>query len=306
MSSSVVAQQMPYYTQYNNNAFITNPGVTGTKRLLDARMNYRMQWVGYDGAPRTTSIGLHSRFFKEKMGAGLYYMQDKVGPAKQSNIGISYAYHLRFPDAELSLGIAGNFTNYTLIGSDITLHNTQDPSIDQFVTNSTWVADATAGFYLYNDRFHVGASALHVVQSTAEFYKADTTKKGLVQYTTQSNFTIGYNFSENKDFVFENTLLGSYAKGSPMNLDYTLRVFIKEVVFGGISIRLHDAIALHVGYTFFDNYQVSYSYDIVIGKLRTYSSGSHEFMIAVSHNIFKKQKSSIKNRFLHQKYAYMF
>ena len=86
-TSAVVAQQLPYYTQNNSNGFMLNPGITGTKRLLDARINYRMQWVGYDGAPRTTSIGLHSRFLKGKMGAGLYFMQDKVGPAKQSNLG---------------------------------------------------------------------------------------------------------------------------------------------------------------------------------------------------------------------------
>ena len=283
-----------------------NPGVTGTKRLLDARVNYRMQWVGYDGAPRTTSIGLHSRFMNGKMGAGLYFMEDKVGPAKQSNLGVSYAYHLRFPDCELSAGVAANFTKYTLIGTDITLHNTQDPSINQFITNSTWVSDAAGGIYLYNDRFHLGISAMHVFQSTAEFYKADTTKKGLVRYETQANFTLGYNFSQNKDFIWESTLYGSYVKGAPMNLDYTLRLHIKAAAFTGISIRLHDAVALHVGYTFLGSYQVSYSYDFLISKLRSYSSGTQEIMIAVSTNIFTPKRGQVNDKFLHQKYQYLF
>ena len=274
--------------------------------MLDARINYRAQWVGYDGAPRTTSIGLHSRFYKGTMGAGMYFMQDKIGPQKQSNLGVSYAYHLRFPDCELSTGIAATFTKYTLIGNDITLHHTQDPSIDQAITNSTWVTDAAAGIYLYNDRFHVGASAQHVIQSTAEFYKSDTTKKGVVPYITQANFTLGYNYSQNRDFVFESTFYGSFVTGSPMNLDYTLRVHFRETVFGGISIRLHDAVALHVGYTFFENYQVSYSYDVGIGKLKKYNNGSHEIMFAVSHNIFKKKNSGVNDKFLRQKYGYMF
>jgi type IX secretion system PorP/SprF family membrane protein len=306
VTASVVGQQLPYYSQFISNGFITNPGITGTKRLLDARVNYRTQWVGYDGAPKTTSIGLHSRFMKGKMGAGLYFMQDKVGPAKQSNLGLSYAYHLRFPDSELSAGIAANFTKYTLYGTDITLHNTQDPSVNLLITNSTWVADAAAGIYLYNDRFHIGASAMHVMQSTAEFYKKDTTRKGIVRYATQANFTLGYNFSQNRDFVWESTLFGSYTKGSPMNLDYTLRLHVKEAAFGGISIRLHDAIAFHIGYTFFGSYQVSYSYDLLIGKLKNYSSGSHEIMIAVSHNIFKKRHGGVDDKFLHQKYGYLF
>ncbi len=306
LTRSFLAQQLPYYTQFTSNSFITNPAVAGTKRLLDARVNYRMQWVGYEGAPRTTSIGLHSRFFKGKMGAGMYLMQDKAGPSKQTNLGVAYAYHFRFSDCELSTGVAGNFTKYTLTGSEITLHNIQDPSIDQNITNSTSVWDAHAGIYLYNDRFHFGASALHAIQSTAEFYKADTTKKGLVKYATQANFTFGYNFSQNPDFVWENTLFGNYVNGAPISLDYTLRIHYMKTVFGGISLRLRDAIAFHIGYTFLDSYQISYSYDLITSKLRSYTSGSHEIMIGVSSNIFKTKKGVGNDRFLHQKYGYLF
>ncbi|MFL5763064.1 MAG: PorP/SprF family type IX secretion system membrane protein [Bacteroidia bacterium] len=305
-ASTAHAQQLPYYTQNKSNAFMINPAVTGTKRLLDARVNYRKQWVGYDGAPTTTSIGLHSRFLKGKMGAGLYYMQDKIGPQKQSNLGVSYAYHIRFPDCELSAGLAGNFTKYTLIGSQIFLHNNQDPSIDQTISNSTWVTDAAAGIYLYNDRFHVGASGQHVLQSTAEFYKADTTKKGTIKYVTQANLTLGYNYSQNPDFVWESTLYGSYVKGAPMFLDYTLRLHIRDVVFTGISIRLRDALALHAGFTFLGTYQISYSYDFQVGGLKSYNKGSHEIMLAVSSNIFTTRRGRVNDKFLHQKYGYLF
>ncbi len=300
------AQQMPYYSQFTSNNFMLNPGITGTKRLVDARMNYRMQWLGYDEAPRTESVSLHSRFYKGKMGAGLYLLQDKVGPAKQTNLGASYAFHFRFPDVELSAGLAGNFTKYTLIGNKISIHNSQDPSINQYITNSTWVSDAAAGIYMYNDRFHVGLGVLHALQSEAEFYKADTTKKGIIRYVNHLNFTLGYNFSENKDYVFENTLYGNYVVGAPFNLNYTLLVHYKEKIFAGLSLRLHDAVAIHVGAVFLKDFQVSYSYDLLIGKIRNYSSGSHEIMIVYSSNLFKSKHSGINEKFLHQKYGYLF
>lgn len=303
---NTIAQQLPYYTQNKNNAFMINPGVTGTKKLLDARLNYRKQWVGYDGAPTTVSLGLHSRFLKGKMGAGLYLMQDNIGPSKQTNIGASYAYHLRFPDCELSAGLAGNFTKYTLLGNKITLHHNQDASIDQSVSNSIWATDASAGIYLYNDRFHLGASGLHVMQSTAEFYKNDTTKKGIVKYATQINFTLGYKFSQNPDYIWESTLYGQYVKGAPMMLDYTLRLHFFEKAFTGVSLRLRDAVAIHVGYTLFENYQISYSYDIQIGGLKKYNSGSHEIMLSVSHDIFNTKKGRDNSKFQNQKYGYLF
>ncbi|MBL7888343.1 MAG: PorP/SprF family type IX secretion system membrane protein [Bacteroidia bacterium] len=306
LAFAVIGQQMPYYTQNKSNAFMINPAIAGTKRLVDARMNYRMQWVGYEGAPRTYSLGIHSRFYKGKMGAGMYLMQDNVGPAKQMNLGAAYAFHIRFPDVELSAGLAGNFTKYTLIGDKMFLHNRQDPSIDQNVTNSTWVTDASAGIYLYNDRFHVGLSGMHVLQSTAEFYKADTTKKGLIKYATHANFTLGYNYSQNPDFVWESTLYGNFVAGAPLMLDYTLRLHVKEMMFGGVSLRLRDAVALHIGATILNDFQVSYSYDILISKFRAYSSGSHEFMLAFSSSIFQQKKGRSNDKFLHQRYGYLF
>ncbi|MDQ3045970.1 MAG: type IX secretion system membrane protein PorP/SprF [Bacteroidota bacterium] len=300
------AQQLPYYSQYKSNMFMINPGITGTKRLIDARMNYRMQWIGYDGAPRTSSFSLHSRFLKGKMGAGIYMMQDKTGPSKQTNLGASYAYHLRFPDCELSAGVAGNFTKYTLTGGQITIHNSQDPAINQFVTNSTWTSDLNAGIYLYNDRFHLGVSALRALQSTAEFYKNDSLKKGLVKYATHVHLTLGYNYSQNEDYVWESTLQAYYVPAAPLFLDYTLRMHYREKVFGGISIRLKDAVALHLGMTIMEDFQVSYSYDLLIGKMRKYSSGSHEIMLVCSTNIFKKKKGRSNDEFLRQRYGYLF
>ena len=159
---------------------------------------------------------------------------------------------------------------------------------------------------MYNDRFHVGLSALHALQSEAIFYKADTAKKGVVRYINHLNFSLGYNFSENKDYVFENTIYGSYIAGAPFNIDYTLMLHYKEKISAGLSLRLRDAVAIHVGAVFLNDFQVTYSYDLLIGKLRNYSSGTHEIMIVYSSNIFKSKRSGINEKFLHQKYGYMF
>jgi type IX secretion system PorP/SprF family membrane protein len=303
---SAYAQQMPYYSQFKNNSFMINPAITGTKKLVDTRINYRSQWNGYEDAPKTTSVSLHSRFLKGKMGAGGYLMQDNIGPSKQTNLGLSYAYHIRFPDVEFSAGLAANFSKHTLVGSKIYIHNSHDPALNQYVTNSTWSKDAHAGVYLYNDRFHVGLSALHVFESTAEFYKNDTTKKGLIKYADHINFTLGYNYSQHKDYIFESTLYGIYVPGTPFNIDYTLRLHYKEKIFAGFSLRLRDAVALHVGATILDDFQVSYSYDLLTGKMKNYSSGSHEVMLVFSSSIFKQKHGRVNDKFLHQRYGYLF
>jgi type IX secretion system PorP/SprF family membrane protein len=299
--STVFAQQLPYYSQFKTNMYMLNPGVTGTKRTLDIRMNDRMQWVGYDGAPSTLGFSIHSRFLKGKMGAGMSVVKDQIGPSQQTAIGANYAYHIRFPDVELSLGASGILTKYTLDGSKITLHNTQDPAINMNTSSYDWVPDASFGLYLYNDRFHFGVSALHFIQSKAEFYKNDSTKKGIIKYAAHVNATIGYNYSSNPDYVMENTIYVNYVVGAPVMIDYTVRLHYLSKFFVGASLRLKDAIALHVGATFLDNFQVSYSYDVLMSKLSPYSHGSHEIMLSYSHNLHIN-----KSKFVHQRYAYMF
>jgi len=305
-TSLFVAQQLPYYTQFKSNMYMINPAITGTKSTLDARLNSRLQWVGYDGAPRTACLTAHSRLMKGKMGAGIYVMQDNIGPSKQTNLGASYAYHIKFPDVELSVGIAGNFTNHTLRGSMITIHNTQDPSIDQGSASSDWVGDGSAGIYLYNDRFHIGVSSMHLFEQKAKFYKKDSTKNGKFKYVQHGGLTFGYNYAENPDFVWESTVYANYVQGAPLMVDYTLRVHYNEKMFAGVSIRLRDAVALQVGVSFANYFQVSYSYDLLISKLRTYSSGSHEIMLAFSHSIIGDRRGRVSKRFIHQRYSYMF
>ena len=284
-----------------------NPAVAGVKGVVNAIIDYRMQWVGYEGAPQTSAVSLHSRFLNGKMGAGLYVMDDKTGPAQQTNFGASYAYHIHFPDCELSTGISGNYTKYTLIGSKLFLHNSQDPSIDQTISYAAGVPDASAGIYLYNDRFHLGFSTLHLLASKAEFYKGDSIKKGLVRYARQVYASLGYNYSQNADYIFENTIFINYVQAAPLMLDYTLRMHYKGLLFTGVSVRIRDAIAFHVGATIMDHLQVSYSYDLLTSKLRNYSSGSHEIMLI--YNFIKAYDDTNTHRtmkFAHQKYKSFF
>lgn len=305
--TKLLAQQMPYYTQNGNNSLLMNPAISGTKRTLDARLDWRAQWVGYDGAPRTETFSLNSRFYRGTMGASFYVLEDKIGPSRQTNFGVNYAYHIRFPDCELSAGVGGIFTKYTLYGDEITLHNTQDAAIDQTVSSAVWVADANAGIYLYNDRFHIGISCLHLAEQTAHFYVNDTTKHGKVKYQPHINLSVGYNFAQNPEYVWESTVQASYVPGTPFFLDYTLRLHIKEMIICGLSLRLHDAVALHLGAVFLENFQVTYSYDFLLSKLRNYSSGSHEIMLIYNLKEFHKKKHGhLDMQFIKQKYAYMF
>ncbi len=306
-SADTFAQQLPYFTQNKAMNILLNPAFTGTRRLVDLRMDYRRQWSGFDGAPITQTLALNSRFYNGMMGAGFYMMKDQTGPTQRNIYNFSYAFHARFPDLELSLGASGSLIKYTVDGSKITIHNRQDPAIDQAVSSYDKFGDGSAGAVLYNDRFHFGVSALNLIQGSANVFTKDTTHKTNITMVPHYYFSTGYNWSGNKDYIWENTLTASYVSGAPFLLDYSLRLFIKEKMFFGTSLRLGDAIALHAGAMVNDVVQIGYSYDIVISPLSKYQSGTHEITIIYSSNLEKYlgRKHGDKG-FLRQKFQYLF
>ncbi len=305
---SAISQQLPYYTQFKSNSVFLNPAVVGTKRIVDARMNYRKQWVGFDDAPVTMGFSANSRIVNGTMGLGLAYFSDKTGPTKRSDFSLAYSFHAKFDDVELSVGAAWHQLTYLVDGTALHMHIPMDNSIDLFASQKKKMNDASAGVYLYNDRFHLGLSVLNMLEPTINYYpESDTVHKTKIQMVPHIYGTVGYNWSGQPDWIWENSLQVLYAQANPMLVDYNLRLHYQQKVFGGISIRIRDAVALHVGATIIEKFYISYSYDMVTSHLRSFQSGSHEIMLAWSSNIGMDTKKKYDvSRFKKQKYRSMF
>ena len=285
---------------------LANPAFCGTKRLVDVRLNYRNQWTGFEGAPKTYVLSLNSRLWKGRIGVGGFIFNDVIGPFKTTNSSLTLAYHLKFPDSEFSIGFQGNYIKQKFNGNDITLRNQQDKTINQYVEDKAGNYDGSFGFLYYNDRFHIGLGVNNIIESAFEFYKSDTLKKGKYTNAAHYNFSAGYNWADNPDFTFENSIYAAYVSGVPFLFDYTMRLHIKKQLLVGGSIRFGDAIALQLGYTIQDKVQIVYSYDFVTSPLRKYQKGTHEISLIFSSNFgTDKKRRGFNNRFLKQRFQYL-
>ena len=305
---SAFSQQMPYYTQYKPNNIMLNPGVVGIKRLMDVRLNYRAQWVGFEDAPKTMGISANARIAAGTMGIGTAFFTDETGPTKRSDFSLAYSYHAKFDDVELSIGASGHMLSYIVDGARLHMHIPMDNSIDLASSQKKNIYDASAGLLFYNDRFHIGLSVLNILEPTINYFPdADTAHKTKIQMVPHAYGSVGYNWSGQEDWIWENSLQVVYVQANPITIDYNLRLHYQQKVFGGISARLGDAIAFHAGVTFKDEYHISYCYDVITSPLRQFQSGSHEIMLVWSSNLglSKKKKYDI-SRFKKQKYGFMF
>jgi type IX secretion system PorP/SprF family membrane protein len=301
------AQQLPFWTQHRSNYFIVNPAVTGARKTIDTRMNYRYQWVGFDGSPKTLSIGAHGNFFKTKMGAGLFVYQDKIGPQQISTIAGSFAFHFPVQDMKLSMGLNGSYNVNALNVNNITYLNSHDALINNAVSyNKAKIPNMAAGFMLHNEKFYVGFAMNNMFGNSYKF-RENKKAANFTNLTTVPHFNVavGYNWTENGDFIWENSLMTNYVSNTPILIDYNLKLHIKNALFVGAGIRLRAAIYGQIGYTINGMGQIGYSFDYNTNALMKTNYGSHEIKIAYVFNQDQKMKHKGGKGFSHQHYQYM-
>ena len=83
---SVLGQQDPQFTQNFANKLYNNPGYAGMNGAICATVIGRQQWLGFDGAPRTGLISIHSPIKLPietsliNLGVGFTAANDIIGP----------------------------------------------------------------------------------------------------------------------------------------------------------------------------------------------------------------------------------
>lgn len=83
-----------------------------------------------------------------------------------------------------------------------------------------------------------------------------------------------------------------------LSFDLNARYFYTlndQVLYGGISYRNSDAIAVLFGYSPIDRFTVGYSYDITINKLSSVSRGSHEILFKYCFNLPEPKMTYSRN-----------
>lgn len=67
---SVNAQQLPQFTQYMYNTISVNPAYAGSREALSIVGVHRNQWSGFDRAPKTNTLSIHTPLRDDRIGLG--------------------------------------------------------------------------------------------------------------------------------------------------------------------------------------------------------------------------------------------
>lgn len=270
------AQQLPIYTNYLLNNYAYNPAVAGSAKDLVVNINYRNQWVGFDDAPKTFGINLHSGVGKEKKAAvGALLNSDNTGLLSRTSGYLTFAYHVKLNKTyKLGLGVSVGMLQYRIKLYDAKIADTGDELLTGNILSNN-VFDSNGGLYFYSDKLTIGLSGYQFLGNKI------TWKDSQSNLNPHLFFTAGYMITASKKISVQPSLLIKFSNPVPIQPEFSLRAFYKKMFWVGASYRLHDATSILVGVTTLkDKLTIGYSYDIPSAKIRTYSSGSHEIVLA--------------------------
>lgn len=276
------AQQDPMYTQYMENLLTLNPAYAGSRDVLSLMVVSRNQWVSMPGAPVTRSFSMHSPLPGTNAGLGFSFLNDQVGPVKQSGIYADYSYTLSFSEKRsLALGLKGGVNFYEAGISDLTTNDPNDPVFLNDI-NRNFLPNFGVGAFYYTGKYYLGLSIPKLIENKINRNGAST--QSISKEQIHIFFMTGYVFDVNRIVKFKPSILTKYVKNAPVSLDFTGTLMFYERLWLGAMYRVGDSFGGLFQLQATNQLKIGYSYDLPINKLGAYNNGTHEIMVTFDFN----------------------
>lgn len=288
---SLLAQQESQYTQYMYNTVLINPAYAGSRGVPSVFGLYRTQWVGIEGAPKTSALSFHMPFESKKVGLGVSLFHESIGPQTTNSAMVDFSYTLDFENSKLAFGIKGTANFYNIDKNKLHLLNPNDISFVNMEDN-VFSPNVGVGVFWYSDNYYLGISSPNLL-NTNTFSK----KNDIIAVSNEKHFygIAGYVFQLSDNVKFKPAALTKIVKGSPIQLDLSANFMFNEKFVLGAAWRWSAAISGMAGFQINKNWFIGYAYDYETTELSKYNSGSHE--IFLRYEFMKDLKRIISPRF---------
>ena len=279
------SQQDALYTHYAFNTLSVNPAYAGSRDVTTVTGLHRSQWVGFEGAPVTQTLTLHSPVFHESLGLGLSIVNDKIGPIQQTSFYADVAYRIRLTQkTRLSFGLKGGGN---LFSGDVNLLTSKSPSVTSTTISNKFLPNLGFGVYLFNEKWYTGVSAPKLLEN------GYSEESGSLNSERRHFYMIaGFVAGLGGKFKIKPTTFVKVTQGAPIQADLTAMFIYNDKLEFGIMGRTGDGLGLLLGYNFNSQLRIGYSFDWSMNNTTgVHNMGSHEVMIR--YDILKRSNSGI-------------
>ena len=279
------AQNEPHYTMFMYNKLLYNPAYAGSRDVTSVNADYRDQWTGINGAPKTFNltvdgpVGSYISTFR-KVAAGVSIANEKLGVENNTNLMAYYAYRIKFEKSVLSFGLEAGAKLYTANYDELHPYQLNDPNLMHNIKNA-FLPNFGAGVYWSANDFYAGFSVPNLLE---DYYDKNTKVNNINSKEIRGYYLNGgYVFPVSEVLKLEPQVMVRYAGDGtyhlPVNCDINLSAIIYDRLLFGVTYRTDKSFEgiVHVQAT--KNINIGYAYDYVVSALNGYANGSHEIVV---------------------------
>jgi type IX secretion system PorP/SprF family membrane protein len=303
---TVQAQRDAQFSQYHMALGYYNPATAGVTGNLDVVALYRLQWLGWDNAPKTlfATAGMPFHFLNREHGVGVMVLQDNLSSIKSSmTAGLQYAFLKKAGKGTFRIGVQLGMISLSDDGTKVILPvdslgnpGTSDGAIPTSKVGSKSF-DANLGIYYHTDKWYVGIASMHLLEPQFD----DENYSDYIERTY--NFVGGYNIRientllELQPSVFMQTNFNTYM------VNVTTRAIYARRYSAGLSWRMDENIAngsagglvVMLG-AIFGKVEGGYAYDVPLSGMGIRNMGSHELFLKYRMQLNKPKTGKSKHK----------
>ena len=266
----------------------------GKQSKLNITAAYAMDFVGFENNPQTmyAAADLPFYFLKGLHGAGLQFMNDKIGLFSHQRLTLQYAYKHKLFGGTISGGLSVGLLSESFDGTKLDAGEAGDPALPSSKVEGSGF-DLGVGLYYMRGPWYVGVSAQHLNAPLVELGETNELQIDPTYYLTG-----GYNIKLRNPFLTIKPSALVRTDGVAWRADITGRLIYtndKKMMYGGVGYSPTNSVTFMFG-GMFHGVMLGYSYEFYTSAISP-GNGSHELFIGyqMDLNLIKKGKNKHKS-----------
>ena len=282
VSVPVFAQGVPHFTHHPITHPFHNPAAAVSQSsTVSLNVIHRSQWLGYTSvydptgtAPVTQQVQIAFPIRPSRLGIGVAFAQDAVGPLRQQYAQLAIGYAFRLNQAStLSFGLSPLYQGVTSDRNSYRVLQETDPSLDQAIDQQS--IDVSSGLLYRYDRLQLGLSALQLRAS-------GLTELGR-EYVLFSSYEFPlYDVNQSNSVPLWLTPALMLRAGYGLRADLSVMAKYNNKFWGGFIWRSQESVATLLGiHLLGDNsLSIGYGFEFVVTNPSAKQATSHEFLVS--------------------------
>lgn len=293
-SIGVHAQYDVAFSHYFDMEPTFNAAAVGKQSKLNITAAYAMDFVGFENNPQTmyAAADMPFYFLRGLHGAGVQFMNDKLGLFSHQRLALQYAYKHKLFGGTISAGLSVGLLSESFDGTDLDAGEAGDPALPTTKVEGSGF-DLGVGLYYMRGPWYVGVSAQHLNAPLVELGETNELQIDPTYYLTG-----GYNIKLRNPFLTIKPSVLVRTDGVAYRADITGRLIYtndKKMMYGGVGYSPTNSVTFMFG-GMVHGVMLGYSYEFYTSAISP-GNGSHELFIGyqMDLNLVKKGKNKHKS-----------